>query len=160
MSRAALAKAGGLDPLVEYLAERLRDGKERIAKAGYRVELCGEVVETTVPAYSFSGVSGIISCGGLDRRGTRASWGYIGLGITYALPWAIDDLRCERVCAVELFAVERWWRWRGWRWPCRLGWGVCGWPGAARSVAAALAGFLWAGLLGVELCRGYGGVAG
>jgi len=87
MSRTALAKAGGLEPLVEYLADDYEMG-ERIAKAGYRVELCDEVVETTVPAYSFRGF--------LDHqlrwaRSTRDSrrLGYLGLGITYALPWAV-----------------------------------------------------------------------
>jgi ceramide glucosyltransferase len=87
MSRVALAKAGGLEPLVEYLADDYEMG-ERIARAGYRVELCGEVVETTVPAYSFRGF-----CEHQLRwaRSTRDSrrLGYLGLGITYALPWAV-----------------------------------------------------------------------
>jgi ceramide glucosyltransferase len=87
MSRVALAKAGGLEPLVEYLADDYEMG-ERIANAGYRVELCGEVVETTVPAYKFRGF-----CDHQLRwaRSTRDSrkLGYMGLGITYALPWAM-----------------------------------------------------------------------
>src|SRR5271170_4721782 len=53
-SKAVLAKVGGLEPLTEYLADDYEMG-ERIAKAGYRVELCCEVVETTVPAYRFRG---------------------------------------------------------------------------------------------------------
>ena len=87
MSRVALTKAGGLEPLVEYLADDYEMG-ERIARAGYRVELCGEVVETTVPAYRFRGF-----CEHQLRwaRSTRDSrrLGYLGLGITYALPWAV-----------------------------------------------------------------------
>jgi ceramide glucosyltransferase len=87
MSGIALAKAGGLEPLVEYLADDYEMG-ERIANAGYRVELCGEVVETTVPAYRFRGF-----CDHQLRwaRSTRDSrkLGYMGLGITYALPWAM-----------------------------------------------------------------------
>jgi ceramide glucosyltransferase len=87
MSKVALAKAGGLEPLVEYLADDYEMG-ERIAKAGYRVELCGEVVETTVPAYRFDGF-----CDHQLRwaRSTRDSrkLGYLGLGVTYALPWAL-----------------------------------------------------------------------
>jgi ceramide glucosyltransferase len=86
-SKTALTKVGGLEPLVEYLADDYEMG-ERIAKAGYRVELCSEVVETTVPAYTFSGF-----CDHQLRwaRSTRDSrkFGYLGLGITYALPWAI-----------------------------------------------------------------------
>jgi ceramide glucosyltransferase len=87
MSRAALAKAGGLDPLVEYLADDYEMG-ERIAKAGYRVELCGEVVETTVPAYSFGGFRDHQMRWARSTRDSR-KLGYIGLGITYALPWAM-----------------------------------------------------------------------
>lgn len=87
MSKVALAKAGGLEPLTEYLADDYELGA-RIAAAGYRVELCSEVVETTVPAYSFRGF-----CDHQLRwaRSTRDSrrFGYLGLAITYALPWAV-----------------------------------------------------------------------
>ena len=54
MSRAALTRAGGLGPLVDSLADDYEMGA-RIAQAGYRVELCSEVVETTVPAYGLRG---------------------------------------------------------------------------------------------------------
>lgn len=87
MSKTALAKAGGLEPLVNSLADDYEMG-ERIAKAGYRVELVDEVVETTVPAYSFRGF-----CDHQLRwaRTTRDSrrWGYLGVGITFAIPWAV-----------------------------------------------------------------------
>ena len=86
-TKTALAKAGGLEPLTEYLADDYELGA-RIAAAGYRVELCPEVVETTVPAYTFRGF-----CDHQLRwaRSTRDSrkLGYAGLGVTYALPWAI-----------------------------------------------------------------------
>ena len=39
--------------LVDYLADDYEMGA-RIANAGYRVELCSEIVETTVPAYRLS----------------------------------------------------------------------------------------------------------
>jgi ceramide glucosyltransferase len=87
MSKAALGKAGGLEALVEYLADDYEMG-ERIAKAGYRVELCGEVVETTVPAYNFGGFRDHQMRWARSTRDSR-KLGYIGLGITYALPWAI-----------------------------------------------------------------------
>jgi ceramide glucosyltransferase len=87
VSKAALAKSGGLEPLVECLADDYEMGA-RIAAAGYHVELCSEVVETTVPPYEFRGF--------LDHqlrwaRSTRDSrkLGYLGLGVTYALPWAL-----------------------------------------------------------------------
>jgi ceramide glucosyltransferase len=87
VSRGALAAAGGLEPLVDYLADDYEIGV-RIARAGYRIELCGETVETTVPAYDFRGF-----CDHQLRwaRSTRDSrrWGYVGLGITYCIPWAV-----------------------------------------------------------------------
>lgn len=86
-SKTVLAKAGGLEPLTEYLADDYEMGA-RIAAVGYRVELCAEVVETTVPAYHFRGF-----CDHQLRwaRSTRDSrkLGYVGLGITFALPWAV-----------------------------------------------------------------------
>jgi ceramide glucosyltransferase len=60
----------------------------RIAGAGYRVELCGEVVETTVPAYSFRGFRDHQLRWARSTRDSRR-WGYVGLGITFALPWAL-----------------------------------------------------------------------
>jgi ceramide glucosyltransferase len=86
-SKAVLAKAGGLEPLVEYLADDYEMG-ERVANAGYRVELCSEVVETTVPAYKFSGFRDHQLRWARSTRDSR-KLGYLGLGITYALPWAI-----------------------------------------------------------------------
>jgi ceramide glucosyltransferase len=86
-SKAVLAKAGGLEPLVEYLADDYEMG-ERVANAGYRVELCSEVVETTVPAYNFSGFRDHQLRWARSTRDSR-KLGYLGLGITYALPWAI-----------------------------------------------------------------------
>jgi ceramide glucosyltransferase len=87
MSKIALAKAGGLEPLVEYLADDYEMG-ERIAKAGYRVELSSEVVETTVPAYRFRGFRDHQLRWARSTRDSR-KLGYVGLGITYALPWAL-----------------------------------------------------------------------
>ena len=54
VSREALVAAGGLEPLVNSLADDYELGA-RIAAAGFRIELCGETVETTVPAYGFRG---------------------------------------------------------------------------------------------------------
>jgi ceramide glucosyltransferase len=87
MSRIALEKAGGLEPLVEYLADDYEMG-ERVANAGYRVELCGEVVETTVPAYDFRGFQDHQLRWARSTRDSR-KLGYMGLGVTYALPWAM-----------------------------------------------------------------------
>ena len=97
MRRVALEKAGGLEPLVEYLADDYELGK-RIAAAGYRIELCAEVVETTVPAYGFRGFWDHQLRWARSTRDSR-KLGYVGLGITYALPWAMAT------CVVSGFAL-------------------------------------------------------
>ena len=86
MTRTALTAAGGLDPLVEYLADDYELGK-RIAAAGFRVELCGEVVETTVPAYSLKDFWDHQMRWARSTRDSR-KLGYVGLGVTYCIPWA------------------------------------------------------------------------
>ncbi|MCU1323260.1 MAG: hopanoid biosynthesis associated glycosyl transferase protein HpnI [Acidobacteriaceae bacterium] len=96
-TKTVLAKAGGLEALVESLADDYEMGL-RIAAAGYRVELSDEVVETAVPPYSLRG------CWEHQMRWARSTrdsrkWGYVGLGITYAVPWAV------MVCAASGFAL-------------------------------------------------------
>lgn len=87
MRRSALAAAGGLLPLVDYLADDYELGK-RIAGAGYKVELCAEIVETTVPAYRFGGFWEHQLRWARSTRDSR-KLGYVGLGITYPLVWAL-----------------------------------------------------------------------
>jgi ceramide glucosyltransferase len=87
MSRAALAAAGGLEPLADSLADDYEMGA-RIAQAGYCVELCGEVVETAVPAYNFHSFWEHQIRWARTTRDSRR-WGYLGLGITYCIPWAV-----------------------------------------------------------------------
>jgi len=86
-TKTALASIGGFESLVDRLADDYEMGA-RMAAAGYRVELVHEVVATTVPAYSLRGF-----CEHQLRwaRGTRDSRhaGYLGLGVTYVLPWAL-----------------------------------------------------------------------
>ncbi len=87
MTKTALAEAGGLAPLVEYLADDYELGK-RIAAAGYRVELCGECVETTVPAYGLRDFWDHQMRWARSTRDSRKA-GYVGLGVTYCVPWAL-----------------------------------------------------------------------
>jgi ceramide glucosyltransferase len=54
VSREALGKMGGFDALADQLADDYELG-ERIYKAGYRIALSAEVVETSVPAYDWRG---------------------------------------------------------------------------------------------------------
>ena len=87
VTQTALRAAGGLDPLVEYLADDYEMGK-RISLAGYRVELCDEVVETTVPGYSLRGFWEHQMRWARSTRDSRKA-GYVGLGLTYCVPWGL-----------------------------------------------------------------------
>ncbi|MGA7157920.1 MAG: bacteriohopanetetrol glucosamine biosynthesis glycosyltransferase HpnI [Acidobacteriaceae bacterium] len=86
-TKTALATMGGFEGLVDQLADDYELGA-RLSAAGYTVKLVREVVETTVPAYTLRGF-----CEHQLRwaRSTRDSrrWGYVGLGITYVLPWSL-----------------------------------------------------------------------
>jgi ceramide glucosyltransferase len=90
MSRAALEKAGGFLPLVDFLADDYEIGV-RIVGAGYRVELCPIVVETSVPGYDFRGYWDHQMRWARSTRDSR-KLGYVGLGITYAVPWAFATM--------------------------------------------------------------------
>jgi ceramide glucosyltransferase len=92
VSRAALDTAfpAGLAPLAEYIADDYQLGAH-IDRAGFRVELCEEIVETSVPAYRFRDF--------LDHqlrwlrtvRDSRPA-GYAGLVCANVLAWATLNL--------------------------------------------------------------------
>jgi ceramide glucosyltransferase len=89
-TKSALASIGGFDALAPLLADDYELGA-RLSAAGYRVELVHEVVQTAVPRYLWRGF-----CEHQMRwaRGTRDSRraGYLGLGITYMVPWALASV--------------------------------------------------------------------
>ena len=87
VSREALQAAGGLEAIADYVSDDYELG-HRIAAAGYRVELCGEVVETTVPAYDLRGFWDHQIRWARSTRDSRRL-GYVGLGVTYCIPWAL-----------------------------------------------------------------------
>ncbi len=87
VTRTALTAAGGLEPLVEYLADDYELGK-RIAHAGFAVALCGQTVETTVPPYALRGFWDHQMRWARSTRDSR-KLGYVGLGVTYCVPWAL-----------------------------------------------------------------------
>ena len=86
-TKSAIAKIGGFEAIADCLADDYELGK-RISLAGYRVELCGEVVKTTVPAYTLAGFWNHQVRWARTVRDARR-WGYLGLGVTYCLPWAL-----------------------------------------------------------------------
>lgn len=100
MSREALNAIGGLNPLVDYLADDFELGY-RISQTGYDVVLADVVVETHLPAYTFAGFFQHQLRWARSTRDSRRM-GYIGLLLTFALPWAL--------IAVVL-AAGAWWSW-------------------------------------------------
>lgn len=90
MSRNALEAIGGLVPLADYLADDYELGA-RIAAKGYRVELIDEVVETTVPAYSFGKFLEHQLRWARGMRDARKA-GYLGVVFTFGLAWALLNL--------------------------------------------------------------------
>ena len=87
VTRAALHAIGGLEPLAEYLGDDYELGA-RIAKAGYRVVLSREVVETSVPAYRFGQFWEHQLRWARNLRDARKA-GYLGMGVTFGLAWAL-----------------------------------------------------------------------
>ena len=90
MTREALNAIGGLFPLVDHLADDYELGA-RIFRAGYRVELAREVVETSIPAYSFSQFMAHQLRWARGVRDARPL-GYFGLLVTFGVPWALANV--------------------------------------------------------------------
>lgn len=89
-TRQALDAIGGLLPLADHLADDYELGA-RISKAGFRVELAREVVETSVPAYTFRQ---FLTHQLRWARGIRDArpLGYFGLLVTFGIPWALANV--------------------------------------------------------------------
>src|SRR6185437_2530055 len=90
MTREALNAIGGLIPLVDHLADDYELGA-RIFHAGYRVELAREVVETSIPAYSFCQFAAHQLRWARGVRDARPL-GYLGLLVTFGVPWALANV--------------------------------------------------------------------
>jgi ceramide glucosyltransferase len=100
ISRTALDAIGGLQPLVNYLADDFELGC-RVAKAGLQVVLTDVVVETHLPAYSFQGFFEHQLRWARSTRDSRRM-GYVGLLLTFGLPWAILSV---------VLSGGIWWSW-------------------------------------------------
>lgn len=103
VSREALEKAGGLLPLVDYLADDYELGA-RVAKAGYRVVLNAVVVETAIPAYEWSGFVDHQVRWARTVRDARPG-GYVGLMVTHGLGWALLNLLASGLSPVSLWLL-------------------------------------------------------
>ena len=104
-SRHSLEKIGGFKPLVDYLADDYELGA-RIAATGYEVVLSEVVVDHHLPAYKFGQFFDHQLRWARANRDSR-KWGYIGMGSTFGVPWALLALLFSRGAtgAWALFAI-------------------------------------------------------
>jgi ceramide glucosyltransferase len=103
VQREALEKAGGLRALVDYLADDYELGA-RVAKAGYRVALSAEVVETGIPAYEWGGFVDHQLRWARTVRDSRPG-GYLGLMVTHGFAWALLNLVASGLSPVSLWLL-------------------------------------------------------
>ena len=103
VSREALDAAGGLLPLVDYLADDNELGV-RVARAGYQVALTDEVVETAVPAYGWKAFADHQVRWARTVRDARPG-GYAGLIFTHGLMWAALNLVASGVSPLSLWLL-------------------------------------------------------
>jgi ceramide glucosyltransferase len=85
--RRDLQATGGFEALVEYLADDYEIGC-RIAALGMKVELSPVVVESILPRYTIRGFFHHQLRWARTVKDARL-WGYIGLIVTFGLPWAL-----------------------------------------------------------------------
>jgi len=88
--RRDLASIGGFEALADYLADDYHLG-QRIAARGLKVEISGIVVETFLPRYTMREFLAHQLRWARAIRDSRF-WGYLGLGISFGLVWALLTL--------------------------------------------------------------------
>jgi len=103
VSREALESIGGFAALVDHLADDYELG-ERIYKAGYRIALTHEVVETSVPAYTWRAFFDHQLRWYRTVRDARP-WGYAGLVFTYGLGWALLNVLASGLSPLSLWLL-------------------------------------------------------
>jgi len=101
--REALEKAGGLLGLVDQLADDFEMGV-RVERAGFRIVLSMEVVETSVPAYTWSSFFEHQLRWMRTVRDARPA-GYVGLIFTYGLMWALLNVLASGLSPVSLWLL-------------------------------------------------------
>jgi ceramide glucosyltransferase len=103
VSREALERIGGLETLVDQLADDYELGA-RIFRAGFGVALSGEVVETSVPAYSWRGFFDHQLRWYRTVRDARP-WGFAGLIFTHGLGWALLNVVASGLSPLSLWLL-------------------------------------------------------
>jgi len=89
-----LQAIGGFEAMVDYLADDYQLGS-RIAALGLNVELSDVVVETFLPRYTLIDFIAHQLRWARTIRDSRF-WGYLGLGLTFGVPWAATALILAR----------------------------------------------------------------
>ena len=103
VSREALEKIGGLETLVNHLADDYELGA-RVDKAGFRVALSAEVVETAIPAYKWRGFVDHQLRWSRTVRDARP-WGYAGLIFTHGFAWAVLNIVASGMSPVSVWLL-------------------------------------------------------
>jgi ceramide glucosyltransferase len=103
VSREALQQIGGFEALVDHLADDYELG-ERTYNAGYRVALSSEVVETSVPAYAWSGFCDHQLRWLRTVRDARPG-GYAGLLFTQGFTLALLNVVASGISPVSLWVL-------------------------------------------------------
>ena len=101
--RAAAEAIGGLEALVEYLADDHELGR-MIAEAGYKVVLSEVAVETFLPEYGWRAMFEHQLRWARTVRDLR-KWGYVGVLLTFGLPWAMAAAVCAGGAAWSLWLL-------------------------------------------------------
>ncbi|HEY1577155.1 MAG TPA: bacteriohopanetetrol glucosamine biosynthesis glycosyltransferase HpnI [Terracidiphilus sp.] len=103
VSREALARIGGFEALMDELADDYELG-ERIYKAGYRIALSAEVVETSIPAYDWRGFCDHQLRWLRTVRDARPG-GYAGLVFTHGFALALLNVVASGLSPVSLWLL-------------------------------------------------------
>jgi ceramide glucosyltransferase len=101
--RSELKRIGGFETLLDYLADDYQLGR-RIAALGLEVRLSEVVVDTFLPAYDFSGFFEHQLRWARSVRDSRR-WGYVGILLTFGLPWALLAVLAARGAGWSLALV-------------------------------------------------------
>jgi ceramide glucosyltransferase len=101
--RDALDRIGGYQSLVDHLADDYELGA-RVARAGYRIALTPEVVETSIPAYGWRGFFDHQLRWLRTVRDARPG-GYAGLIFTHGLAWAFLNVIASGFSPLSLWLL-------------------------------------------------------
>ena len=105
--RADLKKIGGFEAIADYLADDYQLGAF-LSRAGYRIHLSREVVETSLPARDFRGAwEHQVRWARTVRVSRDGLIGYLGLPLTFATVWALAAALAGLYAAAGILLAAR-----------------------------------------------------